>query len=202
MIHILPGRPAGKPDQMSPIHAAVPGVGTVLDLPDLGRRLPRNRLGRRGKRIEGVDDSVEQVASLAVVGKTPGMATQNPSAPSLIVRTERTSRGVCSREAGPPRLDAFAVAVIEGNQLLGAVGAHAYHHEQADLPLVQAGLEGEASWVKRPGFCSVVRRSRARSWRSECRTLRRLLGCGSRELRGAGPCSTSGPSPSWQARPR
>src|SRR5690625_7831061 len=24
MVHILPGRPAGKPDQMSPIHAAVP----------------------------------------------------------------------------------------------------------------------------------------------------------------------------------
>ena len=32
-MHILPGRPAGKPDQMSPIHAAVPPVRepTVLD---------------------------------------------------------------------------------------------------------------------------------------------------------------------------
>ena len=25
-MHILPGRPTGKPDQMSPIHAAVPGI--------------------------------------------------------------------------------------------------------------------------------------------------------------------------------
>ena len=30
MVHILPGRPTGKPDQMSPIRAAVP-TGTGLD---------------------------------------------------------------------------------------------------------------------------------------------------------------------------
>src|SRR5690625_5229145 len=29
MVHILPGRPAGKPDQMSPIHAAVPPAWCV-----------------------------------------------------------------------------------------------------------------------------------------------------------------------------
>ena len=56
--------------------------------------------------------------------------------------------------------------------------------------------------LKCPGFRSVVRRSRARSSWGECRTLRPLRGCGSRELRGAGPCSTSGPIPSWRARPR
>lgn len=56
--------------------------------------------------------------------------------------------------------------------------------------------------LKRPGLRSVVRRSRARSSCGECRPLRPLRGCGSRELRGAGTYSTSGPSPSWRARPR
>lgn len=31
-MHILPGRPAGKPDQMSPIHAAVPTDVMNLEL--------------------------------------------------------------------------------------------------------------------------------------------------------------------------
>lgn len=29
MVHILPGRPVGKPDQMSPTYAAVPSVASV-----------------------------------------------------------------------------------------------------------------------------------------------------------------------------
>ena len=55
--------------------------------------------------------------------------------------------------------------------------------------------------VKRPGFRSVVRRSRARSSWGGCRTLRLPRGCGSRELRAGGRGSTSGPSPWWRFRP-
>ncbi|WFN92751.1 IS256 family transposase [Gordonia sihwensis] len=65
-----------------------------------------------------------------------------------------------------------------------------------------AQVKWRAVNVKRPGFRSVVTRSRARSSWCECRSLRRSPGCGSRELRGAGRCSTSGPSPSWRAQPR
>lgn len=45
--------------------------------------------------------------------------------------------------------------------------------------------------MKRPGFRSVVRRSRARSSVGECRTLRLRLGCDNRVPRGAVWCSTS-----------
>src|SRR5690625_1814695 len=36
MVHILPGRPAGKPDQMSPIRAAVPSPPTARSMSTLG----------------------------------------------------------------------------------------------------------------------------------------------------------------------
>ncbi len=75
------------------------------------------------------------------------------------------------------------------------------------LPFLQATTK--PSWqprrglaVKRPGFRSVVRRSRARSSWCECRPLRLPLECGSRAPRGAGSCSTSGPSPSSPTRLR
>lgn len=45
MVHILSGRPAGKPDQMAPIHAAVPGLllAAWLALPVAGRSYVHGR---------------------------------------------------------------------------------------------------------------------------------------------------------------
>ncbi len=54
-MHILPGRPVGKPDQMSPIHAAVPVTGSYYDT------------GRTGHGVDAMLEAVQQDDVSAVI---------------------------------------------------------------------------------------------------------------------------------------
>ena len=76
-----------------------------------------------------------------VAGKTSRSAAQNPSAPSPMASTgaamprrlQSRSRSAHDSEDSRP--------IGERDQLFGAVGTHADHHQQADLVLLQADLE-------------------------------------------------------------
>lgn len=85
---------------------------------------------------------MEPAALLERVGEH---LTQRAPEPERAVadRQDRSTHAapLAAAEQIQPGLGGLTVPVIEGDQLLGAIGTHADHHQQAHLVLLEADLQ-------------------------------------------------------------
>src|SRR5665648_1001696 len=177
------------------------GVVLVLGLPDLGQGGLRPGVGRLGQSAQHVGDLVEPAPLLTGAGEH--LTQRGPEAQRPVPDREHGGAhpaALARAQQVRPGLGGLAVPVVQGDQLLGPVGAHPDHDQQAHLVLLEADLEvdpvdphvhvvapGQGAGVERGGLVLPLRgQPRDRGGRQARTRAQELLQRGP-EVRGGQP---------------